>query len=156
MYRWESTIIDRMGLINKWFQKKQKAQLDEVGSKIAKTPKPEAAKVEKAEIVAESKKKEKPMAYDVYGILVKPLVTEKSAVAESTNKYSFMVKRTATKIQIKLAVESLYGVRPETVRVANIQGRRVRFGRAMGRRSDYKKAVVSLPKGKTINLHSGV
>ncbi|KKU27354.1 MAG: 50S ribosomal protein L23 [Candidatus Magasanikbacteria bacterium GW2011_GWA2_46_17] len=145
-----------MGLINKWFQKKQKDQLDEMSSKNIKVAKPEAAKVVKKEVVAGPKKKEKRTSAGDHGILVRPLVTEKSAVAGSHGKYVFVIKQTATKNQVKLAVESLYGVRPETVRVANVQGRRVRFGRSLGKRSDYKKAIVTLPKGKTINLHSGV
>src|SRR5204863_8745509 len=89
--------------------------------------------------------------------LVKPLVTEKSAVAESkNNKYSFVVARSASKDQIKKAIEEVYGVKPTGVNVANIEGRRVRFGRNMGKRNDYKKAIVTLPAGKTIDIHTGV
>jgi large subunit ribosomal protein L23 len=57
---------------------------------------------------------------------------------------------------IKRAVKELYGVMPARVTVAHVQGRYVRFGRSMGRRSDYKKAVVTLPKGSTITIHEGV
>jgi len=54
------------------------------------------------------------------------------------------------------AVEELYGTKPERVNVINVQGKVMRFGRSMGRRSDFKKAIVTLPSGKTINLHEGV
>ena len=89
-------------------------------------------------------------------VLVKPLITEKSAAAESDIKYSFVVARSANKNQIKMAVEEIYGVKPAQVNVANIAGHQARFGRTMGRRSDYKKAIVTLPEGKTINIHTGV
>jgi large subunit ribosomal protein L23 len=91
-----------------------------------------------------------------YKILLKPLITEKSAIAESLNKYSFFVNRNATKTQIIKAVKDVYGVKPIKANVANIEGRTVRFGRSYGRRSDYKKVVVTLPKGKTIAIHEGV
>lgn len=91
-----------------------------------------------------------------YKILIKPLITEKSAIAESKNKYSFVVVKSANKNQIKTAVAEVYGVKPVSVNVVNMEGRRVRFGRSMGRRNDYKKAIVSLPEGKTIDIHTGV
>ncbi len=91
-----------------------------------------------------------------FKVLVKPLITEKSAIAESKNKYSFIVAKSANKNQIKTAIEEVYGVKPANVNVANIEGRRVRFGRSMGKRNDYKKAIVTLPEGKTIDIHTGV
>jgi large subunit ribosomal protein L23 len=72
------------------------------------------------------------------------------------NKYSFVVQKDANKNQIMQAVQELYGVKPVSVNMINVDGRRVRFGRSMGRRSDYKKAIVTLPKGKAITIHEGV
>ncbi|PIT88695.1 MAG: 50S ribosomal protein L23 [Candidatus Magasanikbacteria bacterium CG10_big_fil_rev_8_21_14_0_10_36_32] len=89
-------------------------------------------------------------------IIIKPLVTEKTAVMESLNKYGFIVSRQATKEQIKRAVNELYGIKPIAVNMVNVQGKSVRFGRNNGRRSDYKKALVTLPIGKTITIHEGV
>ncbi|OGH91861.1 MAG: 50S ribosomal protein L23 [Candidatus Magasanikbacteria bacterium RIFOXYD2_FULL_39_9] len=87
---------------------------------------------------------------------MKPLVTEKSAIAESKNKYSFLVAKAANKNQVKTAVAEIYGVQPTQVNIANVEGRAVRFGRSAGRRGDYKKAIVTLPAGKTIDIHTGV
>ena len=78
------------------------------------------------------------------------------AVAQGLNKYSFIVRRDSTKGQIKKAILEVYGVNPKSVNMINVSGRWVRFGRSFGRRSDYKKAVVTLPAGKSIAVHEGV
>lgn len=89
-------------------------------------------------------------------ILVKPLVSEKAAIAETANTYTFVVTNDATKLTVKRAVKEVYGVMPIRVRMLNVQGKYVRFGRGYGRRSDWKKAIVTLPKGQTIRIHEGV
>jgi len=89
-------------------------------------------------------------------VLVRPVVSEKSTHAVAQGKYTFVVTTDSTKVDIKQAVRALYGVEPTHVRVMNFEGKRVRFGRRLGRRSDWKKAVVTLPKGKTISVHEGV
>lgn len=89
-------------------------------------------------------------------IILKPVVTEKTAVLESRGQYVFRVARTASKEQIKRAVSELYGVSPLAVRIINVQGKAVRFGRFNGRRQDYKKAIVILKKGDSIAVHEGV
>ena len=89
-------------------------------------------------------------------ILIKPLVTEKSAIKQAENKYSFIVANTANKSSVLKAVFEVYGVKPLCVNMINVQGKPVRFGNHSGKRSDYKKAIVTLPKGKTIVLHEGV
>ncbi len=91
-----------------------------------------------------------------YKVIIKPLVTEKAAILQSQNKYGFVVAVWATKQQIRAAVNELYGVDARSVRVINVQGRRVRFGRNSGRRSDYKKALVTLKAGQSITIHEGV
>ena len=145
-----------MGLLNNWLQKKKKEQLNKTGAK--------AKPVEVAPVHATKEKEQETKKHKIklsansvaYKVLVKPLVTEKSAVAESRNKYSFVVARSVNKNQIKKAVEEIYGVKPAVVNVMNVEGRRLRFGRSAGRRSDFKKAIVTLPAGKTIDIHSGV
>lgn len=150
-----------MGLLDRWSKKKDEEKLKELDKKPSATP--SSVKIVKKE------KKEKAVkdgavapkftgkAGDIsYRILRKPLVTEKSAVTESLGKYSFIVDRRATKSQIKRAVASAYGVTPVSVNVMNVDGRRVRFGQRHGRRSDYRKAIVSLPKGQSISIHEGV
>lgn len=92
----------------------------------------------------------------INSILVRALVTEKSAVKQSENKYSFIVVNTANKALIRKAIFEVYGVKPTKVNVINVQGKAMRFGKHSGKRSDFKKAVVTLPKGKTIVIHEGV
>jgi len=88
--------------------------------------------------------------------LISPIISEKAAVAESRGVYTFMVDKDATKVQIKKAIASVYGIVPTRVRVMNIQGKWVRHGRQKGKRKDWKKAVIFLPPGKTISIHEGV
>ena len=144
-----------MGLLNNFLHRKQKKeQLSKIGEKQSAS-----VVVEEKKVKTENKTEHKVKLTDkslAFRVLVKPLVTEKSAVAEHNNKYSFVVAKSANKNQIKIAIEEIYGVKPSQVNVANIEGRRVRFGRSMGRRSDYKKAIITLPEGKTIDIHTGV
>lgn len=148
-----------MGLLDRWSKKTQKEQLDETANKVVdgvvteKTVSPKA----KTKKVEEKKSDVKIKASSLADkILIRPLVTEKAAIAESRNQYGFVVAREATKIDVKKAVEESYGVKPESVNIVNVSGKTVRFGRSLGRRSDYKKALVTLPQGKTINIHEGV
>lgn len=92
----------------------------------------------------------------ISSILLRALVTEKSAVKQSENKYSFVVANDANKAVIRKAVLEVYGVKPVKVNVINMQGKAMRFGNHSGKRSDFKKAIVTLPKGKTIVVHEGV
>jgi large subunit ribosomal protein L23 len=93
---------------------------------------------------------------NAHKILVKPLITEKAANLGILNKYVFAVYVKANKIEIAKAVEEVYGIKPVSVNIVNIQGKTVRYGRKTGRRKDWKKAIVMLPKGKTINIYEGV
>lgn len=92
----------------------------------------------------------------INNILVRALVTEKSAIKQSENKYSFIVVKNANKAVIKKAIEEVYKIKPLSVNVINVQGKAMRFGKHSGKRSDFKKAIVTLPKGKTIVIHEGV
>lgn len=89
-------------------------------------------------------------------ILIRPMVTEKAASAQSGGKYTFIVANWAKKATIKTAVKEVYGVEPVTVNVVHVQGHRVRFGKNLGQHSDFKKAIVTLPPGKTITIHEDV
>lgn len=86
-------------------------------------------------------------------ILSAPIVSEKSAtVADKSNQFVFKVAKTATKLQIKNAVELMFDVKVESVRVLNVKGKIKRFGRTLGKRSDWKKAYVKLQSGHSIEL----
>ncbi len=86
-------------------------------------------------------------------ILTAPIVSEKSAiVADTSNQFVFKVAKTATKLQIKNAVELMFDVKVESVHVLNVKGKIKRFGRTLGKRSDWKKAYVKLQSGYNIEL----
>jgi large subunit ribosomal protein L23 len=89
----------------------------------------------------------------VFKVLLGPHVSEKSTVlGDSANQVVFKVTRDATKQEIKQAVEQLFEVKVEDVRVTTVSGKRKGVGRIRGRRSDWKKAYVSLAEGQEIDL----
>ncbi|CAD6877944.1 LSU ribosomal protein L23p (L23Ae) [Methylomonas albis] len=86
-------------------------------------------------------------------VLYAPIVSEKSSnAADQHNQFVFKVKKSATKLQIKNAVELMFGVEVASVRVLNVKGKIKRFGRTLGKRSDWKKAYVKLQSGHNIEL----
>ena len=86
-------------------------------------------------------------------VLVAPHVSEKSArVAERQNQVVFRVLRDSTKPEIKAAVELMFEVKVDSVRVVNVAGKAKRFGGRPGKRSDWKKAYVKLAQGQTIDF----
>jgi len=86
---------------------------------------------------------------NLYEVIRRPLITEKSTLVRETQRaVCFEVHRDATKPEIKKAVESLFGVKVEDVRVANVPGKLKRQGRHAGYRADWKKAYVVLKKGE--------
>lgn len=89
-------------------------------------------------------------------VLIKPAVTEKAGALNELNQYVFVVDRGANKITIAKAVEAFYGVKPVAVNIINMPGKKVVRGRIKGQRSDWKKAIVTLPAGKTIAIYEGV
>ena len=88
-------------------------------------------------------------------VILAPIVSEKSNVlAEKRNQMTFKVAANATKTDIKAAVELLFGVQVESVTTVTIKGKAKRFGRTLGRRSDVKKAYVSLVAGQELDLEA--
>lgn len=81
-----------------------------------------------------------------HDIIIKPLLSEKSYAGIKDKKYSFIVKKTANKTEIKLAVEAIFGVKVEKVNTANVHGKLKRQGKYEGYTPDYKKAIVQLSK----------
>lgn len=91
--------------------------------------------------------------YELASIIEAPIISEKSTlIAESHKSFVFKVKKKATKAQIKDAVEVMFGVEVDTVNVLNMKGKQKRFGRTLGKKSDWKKAYVKLKPGHDIEF----
>ena len=89
-------------------------------------------------------------------VLLAPVVSEKSTfVADKHDQIVFRVAKDATKHDVKAAVELMFKVEVESVKVANVRGKEKRFGRFIGRRDHWKKAYVSLKPGQEINFAEG-
>ncbi len=93
---------------------------------------------------------------EIYQIIKRPLVTEKTTLAKETNKYYFEVDRRANKIEIGQAVEKLFKVKVINVRTMNMTGKKKRVGRVLGRKRDWKKAMVTLAPGSSIEIFQKV
>ena len=90
---------------------------------------------------------------EVYKIIRKLLVTEKSTVArDESNKYVFEVDRKANKVEIGQAVEKLFKVKVLDVHVMHVLGKKKRTGKVMGQKSSWKKAIVTLTAGNRIEI----
>ena len=88
-------------------------------------------------------------------VLIAPHVTEKTATAmQNHNQYTFRVMKSATKTDIKAAVELMFEVKVKGVQVVNEPGKSRRFGKTIGRTQDWKKAYVSLAQGQSIDYEA--
>jgi large subunit ribosomal protein L23 len=86
-------------------------------------------------------------------VLDAPIISEKSTIAaEKNNQFVFKIKKQATKKQVKNAVEAMFKVEVDSVRVLNVKGKKKRFGKTLGQRSDWKKAYVKLKPGHDISF----
>ena len=95
------------------------------------------------------------------GIIIKPLVTEKmTAISEKSNRFGFIVRPDANKVEIKSAVESLYNVSVLAVNTMRYSGknkaRYTKAGLIKGRKNAFKKAIVTLKEGDTIDFYSNI
>ncbi|MFL5800571.1 MAG: 50S ribosomal protein L23 [Roseiflexaceae bacterium] len=93
---------------------------------------------------------------NAHQIILRPLITEKNTNLMVLNKYCFQVDRTASKTQIKHAVEEIFDVTVMTVRTMNLRGKRRRRGTNYGYTADWKKAIVTLAEGERIELFESV
>ena len=92
-----------------------------------------------------------------YDIIIRPIITEKSMAGVENKKYMFQVARDANKIEIKKAIEEIFGVSVAKVNTMNIMGKMKRQGSTQGRRASWKKAMVTLDeKSKTIEFFEGM
>ena len=93
-------------------------------------------------------------AGDIYTVLSRPVVTEKTTIQkEDNNQISFRVRVDANKIEIRKAVEKLLGVKVTAVNTLITRGKTRRMGRQTGRRSNWKKAFVRLSEGDSLNFY---
>lgn len=94
------------------------------------------------------------MKVSMHRVLVRPLLTEKiTGLREKINIVGFVVHSEANRIQIKQAVEALLKVKVEKVNVMNVRGKVKRLGRFSGKRSDWKKAFVTLKEGEKLEMY---
>lgn len=139
-------------------EKKAKKETASAEEKPAKktAAKKEAAKAEKP--AKATKKASQPAAAEaaLYDVLVRPVITEKSTMGLEHNKVQFKVAANASKPRIKQAVESLFGVEVKSVNTVTVKGKVKRFRGIPGKRSDVKKAIVTLKEGQTIDFAAGV
>jgi large subunit ribosomal protein L23 len=92
----------------------------------------------------------------VYEVIVSPLLTERGTLLkEKDNKVMFRVAKGANKIEIKKAVEEIFKVKVDCVNTVNYKGKKKRLGKFEGRRSDWKKAFVTLKKGEKLDFIEG-
>ena len=91
-----------------------------------------------------------------YKIIIKPIVTEKSSLGSEHNQVTFRVHNNSTKNEIKNAVEEIFKVKVRKVNTSNVKGKLKSFRGTLGRRSNYKKAFVTLEAGQTIDINAGV
>ena len=85
-------------------------------------------------------------------IIIRPLITEKSTTLMAEGKYVFEVAKSANKIEIAKAISQIFKVKVASVNTVNVEGKVKRMGRSIGKRSDYKKAIVKLAAGETIEF----
>ncbi|MDF0650905.1 MAG: 50S ribosomal protein L23 [Nitrospira sp. LK265] len=94
------------------------------------------------------------MRADSHRVLIRPLLTEKlTGLREKTNTVGFVVHPDANRIQVRQAVETLLKVKVRKVNIMNIGGKVKRLGRFSGRRSDWKKALVTLKAGEKLEMY---
>lgn len=96
------------------------------------------------------------MATNPRDILIKPIITEKTSTMMQENKYTFKVAISANKIEIRQAVESIFNVKVLDVHTIRVLGKMKRMGKTAGKRSDYKKAIVKLAEGQTIEFFEAI
>ncbi len=91
-----------------------------------------------------------------HSVLLKPIVSEKTAHLHAFNQYVFKVAPNANKVSVKKAIKETYNADPLEVRIVKVQGKVVMRGREKGYRNSYKKAFIRMPKGVTLPIYEGV
>lgn len=92
------------------------------------------------------------MIRDAFSLIKRPRITEKATALGAGGKYTFEVVRDATKIEIRKAIETIYNVKVAKVATMRCHGKRKRVGRSFGMSPEWKKTIVTLQEGQTIDL----
>ena len=95
------------------------------------------------------------MKLTAHDIILRPIITEKSSTLMELNKYTFEVHKSANKIQIRQAIEQVFKVTVLSVNTMNVPSKPKRRGALVGRTRSWKKAIVALPRGQTIEAFEG-
>jgi len=101
------------------------------------------------------KKSIHPESAKIFDVIIAPVVTEKSTLGTQNRRYTFRINRTSTKFDVKTAVEKIFKVTVEGVNILNVKGKTKNFRGRPGKRSDYKKAIVKLAEGQTLDIGAG-
>ena len=97
------------------------------------------------------------MNKDPRDILIKPVITENSMLKmEENNTYTFKVAKNSNKVQIRKAIEEIFDVKVDNVNTMNMRGKKRRLGRNEGRTASWKKALVKLAEGDSIEIFEGL
>jgi large subunit ribosomal protein L23 len=156
-----------MSILDRFARKQQKENLEKKVAKSEPEVKVEKKSTKKTDSVSLKKttdkkvqtktvKAKKALTMDVSAVLVKPLITEKVSAQAAEGKYGFVVANDTNKIQVKKAIAALYGVKVAGVRIINMKGKKVSYGRMSGRTKSWKKAIVTLAPGEKIEVYEGV
>jgi large subunit ribosomal protein L23 len=93
---------------------------------------------------------------ELFGVILSPVITEKATRGLEHNQVTFRVRTDATKPLIKAAIEDLFKVKVTGINTINVLGKTKRFRNNLGQRSDYKKAIVTLAEGQSIDVTTGI
>ena len=140
-------------------EEKEKGQDDVAMADLYTGKEPKAEKEEKK---AKEGKKQAPAKVvkgdtkNAYKVLIKPVVSEKASFIGQYNQYIFEVALKANKIEVKKAIKALYGVDAIKVNIVNISGKNIRYGRQRGKTKKWKKAIITLKEGQSIQVYEGI
>lgn len=145
-----------MSLLDKFRKKHEAVGQEKKPQNVVKaSDTPKEKKAEPKEIAKPAKAEARVLKSDTrhaYRVLLRPLVTEKATRLQQIHQYTFAVAKRASKVEIAQAIHAAYGVRPTMVRTQVVHGKAVRFGRMQGSQKEWKKAIVSVPADKHLNV----